>query len=436
MTYWFGHSVSGFQYYGRNHVKSFAARAQSIIQRSHEISMKPYSRQVKITIAMFFIAFIFLAIPSAVTSVGWPAIRDEFGLRQDAIGPLLIMGTIGHLISGAFNGRLMYLLGARKLLLAAILTFAISLFGYGFAPVWAVMLGMGLVGGWAAGTIDATVNTIVAARFNERIMNWLHGFFGVGATLGPLVISLVIVLGSDWRGGAFTFGTLLLILFLVLAFFPALLSNTSGAEQDDANVGEESAVSGLATLRYPIVWIAVLFFFVYGGIEVSIGQWAFTLLTESRGVTDEAARFWVSAYWGTFTFGRFLFGVISPWLPAKVWLRGCVTLTALSLILLLFPNSKLLALLSLALVGIVQAPIFATLISLMPNIVGREHASNALGYVVGAAGVGVAFLPSIAGVLAERFSLEAIPPFILGLAIVLAILFELMLRNSSAIRTT
>lgn len=72
----------------------------------------------------------------------------------------------------------------------------------------------------------------------------------------------------------------------------------------------------------------------------------------------------------------------------------------------------------------------------MPNIVGREHASNAIGYVVGAAGVGVALLPTIAGILAERFTLEAIPPFILGLAIVLAVLYELMLRNSAAIRAT
>ena len=117
-----------------------------------------------------------------------------------------------------------------------------------------------------------------------------------------------------------------------------------------------------------------------------------------------------------------------------MWLRGCVILTALSAALLLFPNSRLLGLLSLVLVGVAQAPIFATLISLMPNLVGREHASNAIGYVVGAAGVGVALLPTIAGVLAERFTLEAIPPFILALTILLAALFELLARNGSSFR--
>lgn len=390
--------------------------------------MKKRPSQATLTIAILFIAFILLAMPGAIPGVGWPAIRDEFGLRQDSIGLLLIMGTIGHLISGAFNGRLMYRFGAKNLLLATLLIFGLSLYGYWLAPSWLFLVTMGLVGGWAAGTIDATANTVVAARYDERIMNWLHGFFGVGATLGPLAISLVITLGSDWRGSAFAFGSLLLLLFAVMLFFNPM-KETEVAQTQNGDMSEVSSTSGVKTLSQPIVWIAIIFFFMYGGIEVSIGQWAFTLLTESRGLSGESARFWVSVYWGTFTIGRFLFGIISPWLPAKTWLRACVILTALSVLLLLFPNNPQLGLAALALSGVAQAPIFATLISLMPKLVGREHAANAIGYVVGAAGVGLAILPSIAGILAERISLEAIPPFILGQCLVLILLFELLMRQ-------
>ena len=69
-----------------------------------------------------------------------------------------------------------------------------------------------------------------------------------------------------------------------------------------------------------------------------------------------------------------------------------------------------------------------TLISNMPNLVGRDHAPNASGYVVGAAGIGLAILPWLAGILAEQISLETIPPYILGLTIVLFVLFEIMVR--------
>lgn len=380
------------------------------------------------TVIVLFAAFVLLAMPSAIPGVGWPAIRDEFGLRQDSIGLLLVMGTLGHIVSAAFNGRLMYLFGAKKLLRAAMVIFGLSLYGYALTPSWGLLVICGLVGGWAAGTIDATGNTVVAARYNERIMNWLHGFFGVGATLGPLVISLVIFMESDWRGSAFVFGSLLLLLFVVMVIFnPISAVDTTQLGKDD--ISEESDTAAFSTLSQPIVWIGILFFFVYGGIEVSIGQWAFTLFTESRGLSDEAARFWVSVYWGTFTIGRFVFGVISPWLPPKTWLRGCVVLTAFALVLLLFPDSRLLGLSALALSGVAQAPIFATLISLMPKLVGRAHASNAIGYVVGAAGVGIAILPSLAGILAERFSLEVIPPMILVEAIVLVVLLEVLMRQ-------
>ena len=390
--------------------------------------MKQSNSRATFTIAILFIGFVLLAMPGAIPGVGWPAIRDEFGLRQDSIGLWLVMGTVGHLVSGAFNGRLMYRLGAKNLLAVAMLIFAFSLYGYWLSPSWLLLVIMGLIGGWAAGTIDATGNTVVAARYDERIMNWLHGFFGVGATLGPLVISLVIAFGSDWRGSAFVFGTLLIILLAVLLIFNPM-SDADATQSAKAKVGEESATSGRETLAQPIVWIAILFFFVYGGIEVSIGQWAFTIFTESRGLSDASARFWVSVYWGTFTIGRFVFGFISPWLPAKTWLRGCVILTAVSIALLLFPSSLPLGLLALALSGVTQAPIFATLISLMPRLAGSEHASNAIGYVVGAAGVGVAILPSIGGILAERFTLEAIPPFIVILALILIVLFELLMRR-------
>ena len=383
------------------------------------------------TIILLFISFILLAMPGAIPGVAWPAMRDEFGLRQDSIGLLLIMGTVGHLVSGAFNGRLMYRLGTKNLLLIAYVSFGLSLYGYWLAPSWFFLVFMGLFGGWAAGTIDATANTVVAARYNERIMNWLHGFFGVGATLGPLAISLVIVAGSDWRGSAFVFGTLLLILFVVMWFLNPLGDVSSNNAQQD-NLGEESATSGFGTLKQPIVWVAILFFFVYGGVEVSIGQWAFTLFTESRGLSDDIARSWVSIYWGTFTIGRFLFGLISPWFSPKTWLRGCVIMTAFSISLMLFPDSNSLGFASLALAGICQAPIFATLISLMPKLIGREHASNGIGYVVGAAGIGLAILPSIGGILAEQFSLEAIPPFILLQAIVLIFLFELLIKRQTS----
>lgn len=39
-----------------------------------------------------------------------------------------------------------------------------------------------------------------------------------------------------------------------------------------------------ATLRQRGAWLSILMFFLYTGIEVTLGLWAYTLLTESRGL--------------------------------------------------------------------------------------------------------------------------------------------------------
>jgi fucose permease len=87
--------------------------------------------------------------------------------------------------------------------------------------------------------------------------------------------------------------------------------------------------------------------------------------------------------------------------------------------------------LGLVLIGFGIAPIFPTLITLTPSYSGPDHAANAMGFQVGITGVGIAILPSLAGVLAERVDLEAIGPYLLAQGVVLALLY-LWLRTRTA----
>jgi fucose permease len=60
-------------------------------------------------------------------------------------------------------------------------------------------------------------------------------------------------------------------------------------------------------------------------------------------------------------------------------------------------------------VGFAMAPVFPGLISSTSRRVGKQHAANTIGIQISAAGLGGALLPALAGFLARRFSLEAIP---------------------------
>ena len=55
------------------------------------------------------------------------------------------------------------------------------------------------------------------------------------------------------------------------------------------------------TLRLPALWTGVAAFLLVAGLELSAGQWIYSLFTESRGVSATGAAAWTSGYWASFT---------------------------------------------------------------------------------------------------------------------------------------
>ncbi|MEZ4558420.1 MAG: hypothetical protein R2851_18830 [Caldilineaceae bacterium] len=67
----------------------------------------------------------------------------------------------------------------------------------------------------------------------------------------------------------------------------------------------------------------------------------------------------------------------------------------------------------------------ALLTSTTADRLGPAQAVRGVGFQVAAAGMGIAFVPAFAGVLAERIHIEALGPFLIVLCLVLAALLEL-----------
>jgi fucose permease len=75
-----------------------------------------------------------------------------------------------------------------------------------------------------------------------------------------------------------------------------------------------------------------------------------------------------------------------------------------------------------------MAPIFPGLISSTSQRVGQRHAGNTIGIQISAAALGSALLPSLAGFLAQRTSLEIIPVLLCVSLLGLFILYVLSTR--------
>ncbi|MEW5868260.1 MAG: MFS transporter [Chloroflexota bacterium] len=362
-----------------------------------------------------YIAFITLGLPTGLLGVAWPTMRGEFSLPLDAIGLLFISSTIGYLTSSFIIARLINRFGIGALLVFSSLASAVSLLGFTIAPSWGLIIGMGAIGGFGSGVMDAGLNTYLAAEYNESQMQWLHACFGIGATLSPLTMTIGLVLFASWRPAYIFVG---LVMVVMAVGFVLTLSAWKRPKRSPVETSEaESSERGLMdyqtslweTMLRLVTWVSILMFLLYTGAELTLGNWTYTLFTEGRGVSPQLAGLWAGGFWATFTIGRILAGMYAHRIRLNTLMISEMVLALVGAILFWWNPSDLVSVLGVFIVGFAMAPIFPGLVSSTSQRTGPRHAANTIGIQISAAGLGGALLPSLAGFLARRISLETIP---------------------------
>ncbi len=366
----------------------------------------------RILVILSFACFGALGVAAGLLGVAWPSLRAEFGLSLDAIAAVLASSTVGFVVGSVIAGNVISRRGIVPYLLTANVLAAIGLLGYAVSPGWWVFVAVGLLAGLGSGMLDTGLNIFMAGSQSVRTMNWMHACFGIGAAIGPLVMTAVLTAGLSWRLGYAFIGVAQLA--LAVAYVPLLRRDYSTAHQSARipEVGQTAenildAASPLSTLRMLAVWLAVLLFFLYTGVEATAGQWTFTLFTESRGVTTAAAGALTSIFWAMLTLGRIVFGAGAQRIGINRLLRLSMIATVFASLLVVI-GTVWTGFVGIAMMGLSLSAIFPTLTSETPHRVGIRHAANAIGYQTGAASIGFAVMPGLAGVLAERAGLESI----------------------------
>jgi fucose permease len=333
----------------------------------------------------------------------------------------MIAFTAGYLTSSLFGGRLMAHFKLGTLLTASTFSAALALLGFSIAPLWWLIVFAAVAAGLGGGGIDVTLNNYVASNHGDNLMQWLHASYGIGATAGPVIMTTTITLTSSWRSGYLLAG--LLQLALMISFLLTISmwenQNSSTAAFQKENHLKSCDTSIITTLSHPRVWLSISLFFIYMGVEVAFGAWTYSLLTESRGVSTNLAGYWVGSFWGIFTIGRIFAGIYISRISRPKLVTGSFLTALVATIILALDINNIASLAAITIIGFAIAPVLPALISGTADRVGSKFAANTIGIQIAAMGVGGATIPSIGGVIAKRFSLEAIPVFMIILLVIL-----------------
>lgn len=375
--------------------------------------------------AMLWVAYFGFAMfgfSEVQLGVAWPSIRETFSMPVEALGMLITAGMLGLAVSSLLSGWLVQRLGVIHLLGYANLLRGLGLLAFVFVPTWWLLVAACALAGLGAGSLASASNTYLARSHTPGRMSWMHASFGLGATFGPLLMSSLINYGYRWELGYLIVAGLAAPAGLLFAW-----QARYGSPKLDASPAVHSVerIGLLSTLRLPMVWAGIWIFFLYRGIEVTAGQWTYSLFTEARSASVVVAGVSVGLFWAGLTLGRILLGLFfgdrDPYPLLRVSIIGAV----LGVALLVLNANQYTNFIGLGLTGFALAPIFPLLAADTPQRVGGRHTPNAVGFQIGGGSFGGGALPWLGGLMAARFGMESIGILLLITCGLLFLVFEL-----------
>jgi fucose permease len=372
-----------------------------------------------IILIIIYISFICLGLPDSLLGVSWPLIRTEFDISLSAVGPIYMMIAGGTIISSFFSGKVLNRFGTAKVTAVSTAMTALGIIGFYLAPSvhWFYLMTIPL--GLGAGSVDAGLNAYVANHYKSHHMSWLHCFWGVGATVGPMIMSLFIK-DANWRQGYLTVAllqaVLALFLFLTLPVWKkadATRSNHSSMPDSDSEIKEKEPAGDKHLLKIKGVKPVLITFLFYCAAEGTLGLWGSSYLIQIKGLEASTAATWVAMYYGGITVGRFLNGFLTLKLSNKTLVRIGLLILSGGVLLLLLPLPIIFTMIGMMCVGMGCAPIYPCLLHETPVRFGEERSKSLMGIQMAVAYTGSTFLPPIFGFIAGFTSVAIYPIAIL-----------------------
>lgn len=369
-----------------------------------------------ILLVIIYIAFISLGLPDSLLGSAWTSMHLDLHMPISAAGIVSMMISGGTIISSLMSAKVIKIFGTGKVTLISVAMTAGALLGFSYAPsfIWLCILALPL--GLGAGAVDSGLNNFVALHYKAQHMSWLHCFWGIGATSGPLIMALSLPLANGWRKGYLTISiiqiVLVVLLFLTLPLWKKVATPAAPTE-------ELTHEKGTSLLSLPVVKASLLSFFCYCAVETTTGLWGSTYLVSVRGLSTEKAAQWISLYYLGITLGRLFCGFITAKFTTKSLVRMGQASILIGILLFFLPVPSFICMLGFTFIGLGCAPIFPSLLHDTPNKVGVLHSQSMMGIQMASAYVGSTLMPPLFGFLAAKLTPAFFPLYLLILTVLM-----------------
>ena len=374
-----------------------------------------------ILLLLVYVAFTCLGLQHSLLGAAWPSMYQGLNAQISFAGIISMIITGCIIISSIFCSKIAKKISTGITCLIGFLLIALALIGFSFSRSIMMLCLCAIPLGLGTGLEEVLLNDIVARFYKLVHMNFLHCLWGVGATIGPIIL----VHMGNWNWGYRIISIIELCLVVVLFFSLPLWNKITGKTIKEEEIDHKS-LSYLRLFKLKGVKYALASFFFYCSIEALVGLWGSSFVVIVKGIPKDTAANWVSLFFLGITFGRLVSGFLAFKLNNRWMIRLGQILIALGIIFLVLPFGNTSLLIAFLMLGVGCGPIFPSLSHETPENFGKEYSQDIMGMQVAFAFTGSTVMPPLFGFIASHFNYGLLPVFLVSILIILIIVSEIL----------
>ena len=278
----------------------------------------------------------------------------------------------------------------------------------------------GLGNGWLDSAWNAWIGNMQNAN---ELLGFLHGAYGLGATIGPLIATTMVTKANLpwWYFYYVMIGAAAAELVLSVASFWGATGKVHRESLQPSQGGKHTTTRQV--LKNPITWLVSLFLLGYVGAEVSLGGWIVLFMLKVRQAENFAAGMTVTGFWLGITVGRVILGFITGRIGEKLAITAYLALSiALQILYWLVPNFYASALF-VGFLGFFLGPLFPAAIVSATKLLPNDYHVSAIGFAAAFGGGGAALFPFAVGAIAQSRGVEVLQPIVLAILVFITLMW-------------
>ena len=228
-----------------------------------------------------YLMFMMFAMTTDAVGVIIPEVMKEFNLSMTAAGLLHYGPMTAIALAGIFLGFLADKIGRKKTIVIGLALFAINSYLFLLGNTFGFFLMLLVISGAAIGIFKTGALALIgdmskSTNDHTSTMNVVEGFFGVGAIIGPFLVSYFLTKNVDWKWLYVVAATLCVVL-IVIAFF-VKYPDTKKSVEEPINIKRT-----LLMVKDKYAFGFSMAAFLYVAVEAAIYVWMPTLIADYEG---------------------------------------------------------------------------------------------------------------------------------------------------------